>query len=282
MLSYRHGFHAGNHGDVLKHLCQMLILEKLKTKDKPFVYIDTHSGAGYYDLTAEESVKTNEFQQGINLLSDYQGDNTSISAYYRLTEGYLSIQQYPGSPEIAHQVLREQDKLILMEYHNNEILHLRRNMRNSGASIHHRDGFEGLVAVAPPKLKRGMVLIDPPYELAEEYSNVISAVDQTIQRWKNAIVMIWYPLLGARAGKKQGLSEKMLQQLADIPAGNMLCAELRVDSSQGDAGMYGSGVAILNAPWQLDNQLENCLPELCRLLSQSNAGSHSLTWLRQE
>ena len=122
MFSYRHGFHAGNHADVLKHICQMLIIDKLKRKDKGFTYIDTHSGAGMYDLASEQARKTNEFKQGITRLADYAGAEPTLLAYQELTASYIKHQQYPGSPEIARVLMREQDQLHLMEWNNQEVM----------------------------------------------------------------------------------------------------------------------------------------------------------------
>ena len=163
MLSYRHSFHAGNHGDVLKHICQMLIIEKLKSKDKGFCYFDTHSGAGVYQLNSKESLKTNEFKQGIECLIGHSFQNEAINNYLSLVNAYKKFNQYPGSTEIAKSTLRPQDKLFLMEWHNQEIQNLKSNVGGKNIAIHHRDGYEGLLALTPPDMQRGMVLIYPSY-----------------------------------------------------------------------------------------------------------------------
>jgi 23S rRNA (adenine2030-N6)-methyltransferase len=282
LFSYRHSFHAGNHGDVLKHICQMLIIEKLKNKDKGFVYIDTHSGAGLYQLDTAEAQLTAEYQQGISKVQAYDGDDPGIRAYQTLCAGYLETQQYPGSPEIARELLREQDQLQLMEWHNTEIINLKSNMRGANVATHHRDGFEGLIAITPPSLARGMVLIDPSYELVQDYQQVVDAVIRAHQRWAGGIYMIWYPLLTKRAQAKYGQSEFMLEKLSKAPFKNLLVAELLVEDPDKDTGMYGSGLAIVNAPWQLDTQLENTLAELSILLAQSPKAGYRLQWLIQE
>lgn len=288
MLSYRHSFHAGNHGDVLKHICQLLLINKLKDKDKSFVYMDTHSGAGLYNLDSEQANKTNEYQQGIALLADYQGDEPTILAYQALCADYLKQDIYPGSPEIARKLMRDQDKLALMELHNEEIHNLKNNMlkgnkRNSNVAVHHRDGYEGLIAMTPPNPARGMVLIDPSYEVAGEYQQVVDTVIKAYKRWASGIYAIWYPLLakredGQHGGTKAGLSEIMLDTLAKQGFKNLLQIELCVEGKQ-QGGMYGTGMAIINAPWQLDEQIAQCLAELTPLLAKSEQANYSLRWL---
>lgn len=278
MFSYRHSFHAGNHADVLKHLCQMLILQKLSIKTKPWTYIDTHSGAGLYSLTSEESQKTAEYLQGIERLTGYAGDCSAILNYQALVNHFLQHDEYPGSPQIAAQLARENDKLVCMEFHNTEIANLKRNMRGTGAGIHHRDGFEGLLAISPPKPARGMVLIDPPYELANEYTIVVDAVAKALKKWSSAVVAIWYPLLGGRAGAKQPLANIMLGSLAELPCNNLLTVELEVEQQNENSGMYGSGLAILNAPWQLDLDLQECIPPLHKLLTLDPTTTYRIDW----
>ena len=288
MLSYRHSFHAGNHGDVLKHICQLLLLNKLKSKDKGFVYMDTHSGAGIYKLDSEQANKTNEYQQGIARLVAHQGHDPAILAYQALCADYLAQDRYPGSPEIARKLMRDQDKLALMELHNDEIHNLKRNMltgnqRDSNIGVHHRDGYEGLIAMTPPNPARGMVLIDPSYEVASEYQQVVDTVVKAHKRWAGGIYAIWYPLLAKRedsqyGGTKAGLSENMLATLAKQDFKNLLQIELCVDAEQ-QGGMYGTGMAIINAPWQLDEQIAGCLEELTPLLARTEQAHYSLNWL---
>lgn len=278
MFSYRHSFHAGNHADVLKHLCQMLILQKLSNKTKPWTYIDTHSGAGLYSLTSEESQKTSEYLQGIERLTGYTGNCPAILSYQALVNHFLLQDEYPGSPQIAAQLARANDKLVCMEFHNNEIANLKRNMRGTGAGIHHRDGFEGLLAISPPKPARGLVLIDPPYELASEYELVIDTVAKVLKKWPAAVVAIWYPLLGGRAGVKQPLANRMLDSLSQLSCKNLLTVELEVEHNSQEAGMYGSGLAIINAPWQLDIDMTGCIPQLHQLLTQDPTTSYRIDW----
>lgn len=292
MFSYRHGYHAGNHADVLKHICQMLIIDKLKQKDKGFTYIDTHSGAGLYDLSSEQSLKTKEFQQGIARLADYSGAEPTVLAYQELTSSYLKLQQYPGSPEIARVLMRDQDQLHLMEWNNQEVINLKRQITGSHVSVHHRDGYEGLIALVPPALKRGLVLTDPSYETPEDYQLVVDAISKAYKRWPTGIYAIWYPLLSKRdedqadcferATTKHKKSQKMLQALTQQGYKNVLQVELAVQNPDTFAGMYGSGMAIINAPWQLDVQIRDCLGELTPVMAQHKHASFVVNWLVEE
>lgn len=278
MLSYRHGFHAGNHGDVIKHLCQLLILEKLKEKNKPFIYLDTHSGAGIYDLASEESKKTEEHIHGVSKLESYQGDNPAILHYLELLKPYLNDSSYPGSPELARIASREQDKLIFMELHNTEIGNLKRKIRANNVMIHHRDGLEGLLALLPPKPNRGMVLIDPSYELADDYNLVSKAVTSAVRKWPTGTFAIWYPILGQRSIMKQRRCVTMLEELSLLPVKNLLLAELIVEQDTADSGMIGSGMAIINAPWQFYPKIQSVLSELVEMLGQDRHAKSNLEW----
>ncbi len=292
MFSYRHSFHAGNHADVLKHLSQMILINKLKSKDKGFIYFDTHSGAGVYQLDSAQARKTNEFKQGIERAADYGGSNQNIIDYLRLMAAYQEFNQYPGSPEIAKSLLRSQDEIVCMEWHNQEIQLLKRNLNARNINIHHRDGFEGLMALTPPNKQRGLVLIDPPYEVADEYDQVVQAVSQVYRKWNTAIYAIWYPILSDRTptdqpseasfaatSSKAGKSQEMLQQLKAQNYKNLLNIELRVASADGAAGMVGSGLAVINAPWQFDQQLRAVLQDLCPMLAQDQGATFSVDWL---
>jgi len=295
MFSYRHSFHAGNHADVLKHICMMLVLEKLTVKSKPAIYIDTHSGAGIYELDGEEATKTQEYLSGVSKIIEYKGDNAVIQRYQTLITDYTKHESYPGSPVIAQNLLREQDQLVLMEYHNSEILNLKSNLKSSLAgdenqasvAIHHRDGFEGLLAISPPNPARGLTLIDPPYEVFDEYLQVVSTLETAVRKWPIGTYMIWYPLLSERAGKKSGESQLMIQKLAKLNVKNCLNVQLCVEQDTSESGMYGSGVIILNAPWQLDTALSETVPELYTLLAKPDYQTvekhgFSINWLKQE
>ena len=278
MLSYRHAFHAGNHADVLKHAVETLIIEQLKSKEKPFCYLDTHAGGGCYDLSGEWPQKKAEYLDGIARLWPERQHWPELAAYWDViaTLNESELRFYPGSPEIARHLLREQDKLMLMELHNQEIEILRRHMgSDSRSAIHHRDGFEGLLALLPPTPRRGLVLMDPPYELKEDYQRVLQTLKKAMQKWSTGIYALWYPILGKDADRSRSMLE--LFKYAGFPS--VLVAELEVAAQPDEWGMNGSGMLILNAPWQLDGQLTTLLPRLCQQLTQSNDARWRLEWL---
>lgn len=269
----------------------MLLIDKLKSKDKGFCYFDTHSGAGVYQLNSEESLKTNEFKHGIDRLTGHSVQNKATNNYLSLINAYREFNQYPGSPEIAKSMLRPQDKIILMEWHNQEILNLKSNMGGKNIAIHHRDGYEGLLALTPPDMQRGIVLIDPSYEVASEYQQVVDTVVAAYKKWNSAIYAIWYPLISDRktsdstfdsSTSKKGKSETMLESLTQHSFKNMLKVELCVTGANQAGGMYGSGMAIINAPWQLDKQIRESLQELTPLMAQNDSASFTVDWLIEE
>ena len=283
MLSYRHAFHAGNHADVLKHSCLAFLLASFKRKDKPFIYIDTHAGAGAYDLKGEWAKKTNEHSAGIAKLwqeaekwpelSDYFGTINTLKSEHADPD---KLRYYPGSPEIARQLMRPQDKLALIELHNNEVQLLRGNMRHDERiAIHHRDGFEALPALLPPTPRRGLVLIDPPYEQKQDYQQVVETLQQATKRWATGTYAIWYPILG----RQRDHSQTMLRKIKQLGLNDVLVIELEVAAQEADLGMNGSGLIIVNTPWQLDTQMEGLLPRVCKTLETGAGAKWRVEWL---
>ena len=279
MLSYRHAFHAGNHADVFKHAVLTLVLASLRQKDKPFTYLDTHAGGGLYDLFGEQAQKTSESRDAIGRLWAQRSRWPELQDYFSAIAAHNpeeELRHYPGSPEIARQLSRPQDKLTLLELHPRESEILRGNLGfDRRVSIHHRDAFEGLNALLPPTPRRGVVLIDPPYEQRSEYPQVASSLQKAWQRWPTGIYVVWYPLLPR--GRDQ--SELLLRQMQAGGYASLLMAELEVDGQNPDFGMHGSGLAIVNPPWQLDQQLEQLLPMLAEALQVGNACDWRMKWL---
>ncbi len=276
MLSYRHAFHAGNHADVLKHVVQTFLLEQLKQKDKPFCYLDTHSGGGCYDLTGEWANKKNEYQDGIARLWEVQDQWPELETYFNCIRNVNTADEplhfYPGSPDIAKQLLREQDRLILMELHNTEIETLRQHVgKDARTAIHHRDGFEGLVGLTPPTPRRGLALIDPSYELKEDYTKVIKTITKTIKRWPVGMIALWYPLLGKEADRSHYMLKEF--QKSGIP---FLTVELMVQAQSMTWGMHGSGMAVFNPPWMFKEKIEAVMPKLTQLLALSPQANWSI------
>lgn len=282
MLSYQHAFHAGNHADVIKHLCWLGVIKSLKKKEKPFTLYDSHAGAGLYDFTDDLSSKNKEYLTGIASLQDVVAKSSLLNDYVSLCQSFVSKDAYPGSPVISAELKRESDVLHAMELHPGEFAKLESNIAayaSSNAHSHKRDGFEGLIALTPPKPNRGAILIDPPYERANEYEDVVTNVERVLKRWQQAQIVIWYPLLSARSGNKHGASEAMCEKLSALQV-PCFKAEMQVAENTHDAGMYGSGVMVLNPAWQLDTQLSEAMLELTEYLGEQS--SSSVIWVNKD
>jgi 23S rRNA (adenine2030-N6)-methyltransferase len=272
MLSYRHGFHAGNHADVLKHVVEVLILDYLLQKPTALSYIDTHAGAGFYHFASAFSAQNREFDSGIAKL--WQSEIELPAALRR----YLDIINtcsageaagYPGSPAIALAMLREQDKAHLFELHPNDHQNLSKRFKRR-AQIHDSDGFAGLKALLPPPSKRALVLIDPPYEDKNDYRNVITTLKDCQRRFQNGVYALWYPLIPRDESKDLG------RRLKALSPSNFLHAQLCVQAEQGSHGMYGSAMFVINPPWQLNTQLQEVMPVLQTLLADAESKPFTL------
>ncbi|WP_409523591.1 23S rRNA (adenine(2030)-N(6))-methyltransferase RlmJ [Nitrincola sp. MINF-07-Sa-05] len=265
MLSYLHGFHAGNFADIHKHFILSCLLQSLNRKATPWNYLETHSGRAIYDLENEQALKTSEFKEGIVRLWEQQDLPEQVQPYLDSVRQWNpdgSLKQYPGSPSIAAGFAREQDRLHLMELHPTEFDVLKRTFRrDERVAVHHRDGYEGVLSLLPPTPNRGLVLIDPSYEVKSEYDQVVSFMLAATRRWPNGIYAIWYPLLGARRW------QEMLDALSRSGIRKILRSEVEI-APEAERGMYGSGMLIINPPWQLDQQLEASLPMLKDSLEQ--------------
>ncbi|HGS4478993.1 TPA: 23S rRNA (adenine(2030)-N(6))-methyltransferase RlmJ [Vibrio cholerae] len=279
MLSYRHSFHAGNHADVLKHIVQSLILNSLQQKEKPFVYHDTHSGVGRYDLTHEWSEKTGEYKQGIARV--WQQDNipaeldSYLDAIRQLNQGE-TLRYYPGSPRVARAHLREQDRMVLTELHPSDYPLLEQEFhRDRQVSIYKEDGFARLKASLPPQERRGLVLIDPPYELAKEYRDVVRAITQSYKRWATGIYAIWYPVVNRCD------IDDMLEGLQGLEIRKILQIELGVAPDTNERGMTASGMIVINPPWTLESQMQTILPFLKQAIAPAT-GHYKVEWVVPE
>ncbi|EPO0037795.1 23S rRNA (adenine(2030)-N(6))-methyltransferase RlmJ [Vibrio cholerae] len=279
MLSYRHSFHAGNHADVLKHIVQSLILDSLQQKEKPFVYHDTHSGVGRYDLRHEWSEKTGEYKQGIARV--WQQDNipaeldSYLDAVRQLNQGE-TLRYYPGSPRVARAHLREQDRMVLTELHPSDYPLLEQEFhRDRQVSIYKEDGFARLKASLPPQERRGLVLIDPPYELAKEYRDVVRAIAQSYKRWATGIYAIWYPVVNRCD------IDDMLEGLQGLEIRKILQIELGVAPDTNERGMTASGMIVINPPWTLESQMQTILPFLKQAIAPAT-GHYKVEWVVPE
>jgi 23S rRNA (adenine2030-N6)-methyltransferase len=275
MLSYRHAFHAGNHADILKHYTFSLVLDYFNQKDKPYCVIDTHAGAGMYALNAEFSQKNKEFDTGISHLLAVDNQPDSVQEFTKMIKSFNSASQvdlYPGSPKIAEHYLRKNDQLRLFELHPNDYKILVENfsVNSKQTKTVMGDGFRGIKAVLPPTTKRGVTIIDPPYEDKQDYQRVVSSIRESLKRFSTGTYIIWYPLL-ARPEPEEMVSALRLQ------ATNWLNVTLSVSSMPKEGfGMFGSGLFIINPPWTLPDTLKESLPYLVALLGRDESASYQL------
>lgn len=279
MLSYRHAFHAGNHADILKHYVFSVVLDYFNQKDKPYCVIDTHAGAGLYQLSDEYSQKNKEFETGISRLISAQSLPDSLTTFTSMVQSFntaKNLNYYPGSPKVAQYFLRAKDQLRLFELHPNEykILHHNFSTKNEiQTTIEMQDGFEGLKACLPPTTKRGIIIVDPPYEEKQDYQRVVKAIQNSLKRFATGTYIIWYPLL------QRNEPREMVSALRQLNTNNWLNVTLTVARpSDNGLGMYGSGLYIINPPWTLPNLLEKSLPSLQELLGQDNMSSTHLAF----
>jgi len=276
MLSYRHAFHAGNHADVLKHAVMVSILDYLNQKEKPWWYIDSHSGAGLYDLQGDYAQKNAEYESGIARLWNRPDLPELLQHYVEIVRelnpsGHLQL--YPGSPWCAGQCARQDDKLRLFELHSSDHRLLTQNFGGAGRKvrIEAMDGYAGLKSVLPPLTRRALVLIDPSYELKSDYQATVDALKDSLVRFAGGTYVVWYPLLQTTEARV------LVQQLKGLKPTSWLNVSLSVQKpSERGFGMHGSGLFIVNPPWTLPTLLTESLPWLSHNLDQDGSASFSL------
>ncbi|MGV3345234.1 23S rRNA (adenine(2030)-N(6))-methyltransferase RlmJ [Enterobacteriaceae bacterium LUAb1] len=280
MLSYRHSFHAGNHADVLKHTVQSLILSALKEKEKPFLYLDTHAGAGRYLLSGEHAERTGEYLEGIARL--WQRDDLPeellpyLSVIHSLNENG-TLRYYPGSPLIARHLLRAGDSLELTELHPSDFPLLRQEFaRDERARVTRGDGYQQLKARLPPRTRRGLILIDPPYEMKSDYQAVITGIQEGYKRFNTGVYALWYPVVLRQQIKR------MLATLEATGIRRILQIELAARPDSDRRGMTASGMIVINPPWKLEQQMSNVLPWLHNVLVPSGNGHTRVSWVVPE
>jgi 23S rRNA (adenine2030-N6)-methyltransferase len=276
-MNYRHSFHAGNHADVLKHVVLALVLAKLNEKEKPYRVLDAHAGVGLYDLRGPEAVRTGEWQSGFGkMAAPFSADIEEVLAPYR--KALAKIQTihgahiYPGSPAIALELMREQDRLIANELHEGEAAQLSDTVGfDPRIRVTVRDFVISVKADLPFDQRRGLVLIDPPYEDKRETEYVVRALRQGVKRFATGVFIVWYPVKGAR------FAEDFIGAVAQLGIANTLSCELRIKESFDGGGLAGSGLLIVNPPFQLREKLEILLPALAERLGIGTWGKGSVT-----
>jgi 23S rRNA (adenine2030-N6)-methyltransferase len=279
MLAYRHGFHAGMHADVLKHIVLMLVLQHMMAKDKPFTLIDTHAGAGGYSLEGNFAQKTGEYLNGIARLWDRSDLPPVVADYLMLVRefnGGGALEQYPGSPAIANLLLRADDRLHLYELHPTDERILRAFLaKRAHTTVTQSDGFAALQKELPPPSRRGVVLIDPSYEMKSDYAKVLVAVREILERFASAVVLVWLPQL--RTLESTQLPQRLQNTAAKSAPKGWLHARLTVATPDVRGfGMLGSSMFVANPPHGLHDTLREVLPYLVEQLGQFDGANFLL------
>ncbi len=273
-MNYRHAFHAGNHADVLKHAVLLFCLEALLRKPTPFAVLDTHAGRGLYDLQGDEAMRSPEWQAGIGKLMDWTDAPPLIARLVETVRGLNhegGLRLYPGSPTLIAEALRPDDLLMACELHPEEYVALRRTLpRAANVQLHARDGWEALSALLPPKQKRGLVLIDPPYEEPDELVRSAREIGQALKRFGHGTILWWRPLKNASILDSAD-SEVNAQMLA-TGARETLRADLWLTPPTPDGKLTGSSMFVINPPYGLDTALRAVLPALAARLGAGASG----------
>ena len=268
MLSYRHSFHAGNFADVIKHIVIIEILEHLINKDNAFDYIDTHAGAGYYNLDSDQAAKLREYSNGIGKLK--AKDWPELARYFEIIKkcnSTAALKSYPGSPIIAMHFMRAKDRAWLFEMHPKDVERLKKSTaKNRRIRVADSDGFKGMLSLLPPASRRGLVLIDPSYEIKTDYTQVFDAVAKAYKKFTTGTYAIWYPVV----------ERKRIDQLEKkfISSGikRIQRFELAVTADSFDRGMTAAGMMVINPPWMLMEKMSQLLPKLVKTLAEDEGG----------
>lgn len=294
-MNYRHSYHAGGFSDVFKHVILVALIQALSRKEKPFCYLETHAGAGLYDLRSEPAQKTQEYMEGIekiisilaknDLVKNIADKNMEkipdlIAQYASIVKGFQYPHYYPGSPSFAKKLLRDTDQMILMEYHPEEYQCLKEimkdrlnNLGSATVGVHHRDGYDGLKAFLPPVMRRGLILIDPPYEKPSEWQDLLQAVARSLKKFPTGVYAIWYPI------KDQKSVKTFTEELSKLTVEEMLIAEFNIYPLDTSFSLIGCGMAILNPPYKLETELQSVVSWLWQALSKNGAGNYRVEQL---
>jgi 23S rRNA (adenine2030-N6)-methyltransferase len=272
MLSYRHGFHAGNFADVLKHITLVSCLNYLTEKAKPLCYIDTHSGSGRYGLSTPFALKNREFDNGIGRLWQRDDLPEAIAHYVAMVKHINPnhrLLYYPGSPLLAHHLLRKNDHLFLHELHTTEAKNLAECFeRHPNVSVFHANGLIHSLGLLPPSQRRGLILIDPAYEKVEEYQQVVKTLKDMVKRFANGTYLLWYPVI--ERSRQQHLERALLA----TGIKNMHLFELGITADHSGYGMTACGIIAINPPWVLPASMYTILPYLVKHLGDNKGFYH--------
>lgn len=278
-MNYRHAYHAGNFADVQKHATLALVLEHLKRKDAPFLYADTHAGIGAYDLASVQAEKTGEWRDGIGRVLNASDPPEALQPYLQAVAALNpqgGLLNYPGSPGLAAALARPGDRLALCELHPEDADTLRRRFfADRRVGVHHMDGYTALKALLPPPERRGMVLIDPPFEVRDEFDRMRKGLTQAMKRWPTGLYALWYPI------KDPETVARFHADLTMQALPKTLVAEVMIRPGTDPQILNGAGMILINPPWKLDEALATLLPWLADVLAPGQ-GFHRLEWLVPE
>jgi 23S rRNA (adenine2030-N6)-methyltransferase len=278
-MNYRHAFHAGNHADVLKHVVLCRIVEHLKKKEKPFRVVDAHAGVGVYALDGPEAFKTLEWQGGIGKMAEaFPPKVEALLNPYRHSLAALNsdgrINRYPGSPWLAAHLMRASDRLIANELHPEDRKLLEDCFRHDRrVTVTGLDALAAIKAKLPPLERRGLILIDPPYEEKDEAVRALGLLAEGLKRFANGCFVLWYPV------KADDTAKRISEGAAAMRHAGTLKVEMRVREAFKDGGLAGSGLVIVNPPWTLDEELALLVPALAGRLGIGSWGQGRVNWL---
>ena len=286
-MNYRHAYHAGNFADVMKHAVLARAILRLTAKDAAFRVIDTHAGIGLYDLGSIHAEMTGEWKAGIGTLFDSTGPLEMPPDVADLLAPYLNaiaeanakgtFSRYPGSPTIARSLLRRQDRLVLSELHPEDAARLAEEFRgDQNVKVHAIDGWLALKAFLPPKERRGLILIDPPFEARDEFMRLYRGLRDSFERFATGTYLAWYPIKDPRQ------IVEFHKAIAETGVRKVLRVELLLRPADDVDRLNGCGLLVFNPPWQLDSDLAVILPFLATRLGEAGRGSHRLDWLVDE
>ena len=282
LMNYRHAFHAGNFADVLKHIVLCRVLEYMKRKDKAFRVFDIHAGIGLYDLESDKASRTGEWKDGIKKLVDMEPPaeiNELLAGYLEVIASYndqqmQSLTRYPGSPCITRNLMRKQDRLSLYELHPEDVQELKTHFTDDFQTrVYHLDGWFAMGSHLPPKERRGLVLIDPPFEQVDEFDTIIDNLVKAHKKWAGGTYIIWYPI------KNPQTVSKFMTLLKAANLGEVLRVEQSVAPVKVDQGLSASGLVVINPPYVLLDELKVIMPFLNNVLGRGKTGTHLLEWI---
>jgi 23S rRNA (adenine2030-N6)-methyltransferase len=282
-MNYRHSYHAGCFTDVIKHITLIALLNALGRKEAPYCYIDTHAGIGYYDLFSEFAKKTHAYVNGIEKVIASPAPPPLVQRYLdcvhkinnQLTgTKFSSLRYYPGSPMIARYLIRPHDRIVACELQRQEYEALRTAFAGDKlVAIHHTDGFLGLKAFLPPPERRGLVLIDPPYEDPDEFTRIAHSLPVALKRWETGVFAIWYPI------KEKIQVERFYKALKEYISAPIIAVEMTIFPDLANH-LNGCGLAVINPPWQFDESIQETLPWLWKALTINGQGGFYVSPLK--